>query len=254
MKINIFPIPVLKDNYVWTLVNERSDAIIVDPGEAKPILHYLSKNKLNLNAIFVTHKHWDHTNGIAEILAEYAVPVFGPSFGVHQVTKPCNNGDTIHIEGFPKFQVTAIPGHTLEHVAFISNEMVFTGDTLFSAGCGRVFEGTIEQMLYSLKKLTALNPDINIYCGHEYTLQNLHFAQTLEPGNAEIQTHLNKILSLRDENKPSLPSKLAIELKINPFLRCNQKEIKSNAEKYAGQLLDSEEAVFQTIREWKNNF
>jgi hydroxyacylglutathione hydrolase len=257
MAIQVQPILAFKDNYIWCLIKgETRHCIIVDPGEAKPVLSFLKNSNLILDAIFITHHHWDHTNGIKGILTAHSVPVFGPAkekvIGVSHVV---DEGDTIPLANWPiVFKVIAIPGHTLGHVAYFGGGLLFCGDTLFSAGCGRLFEGTAEQMLNSLNKLSQLPDDTKIYCGHEYTLNNLHFAQTIETTNPHIKDYLERVHELRQKNLPSLPAILANERLVNPFLRCDKSEVISRIEKHGGRKLGSPVEVFAYLRQWKNNY
>ncbi len=218
--MNIHPIPVLTDNYVW-IIEKDNKALLVDPGEATPVLQYLSSQKLELAAILLTHHHGDHTNGVAGLLAHFNVPVIASSASnVSWVTHRLEDGEYIQFASFAPIRGISIPGHTLDHMAYQIDNTLFTGDTLFAAGCGRVFEGTHEMMYASLQKLAALPKDLNIYCGHEYTETNLRFAEKVEPENIEIAERIKRVRAKRLKNEPSLPSSLAIELKTNPFLRC----------------------------------
>jgi len=254
--IQVVPILAFKDNYIWCLVNEETKhCIIVDPGEAKPVLAYLKQFNLTLDALLITHHHWDHTNGIRSILKHYTVPVFGPAKEkIVGVTHLINEGDKIELAHWPIFEILAIPGHTLGHIAYIGNYFLFCGDTLFTGGCGRLFEGTAEQMLNSLNKLSRLPDETKVFCGHEYTLANLHFAQTIEPNNLHIKERLEKTRELRQKNLPSVPSSLAEERLTNPFLRCDNPEIKTRIEKRTGRKLTTPVEIFSYLRQWKNNF
>lgn len=239
--LKILAIPAFKDNYIWALVT-NAKAIVVDPGEAVSVIEYLKQNCLQLAAIFVTHHHKDHSGGVADLAAYQEAPVYS------------EKNNKIEILGFPIFQVLKIPGHTLDHCAFYSEGILFCGDTLFSAGCGRVFEGTIEQMYASLLKLKSLPGDTKIYCGHEYTLANLKFAKNVEPNNLAIKNKIIEVEKLRAEKQPSLPSFLHEELQINPFLRCDIPDVIAAAEKYIGKKLTDSFEVFSVLREWKNTF
>ena len=233
----IIPIKALKDNYIWLILldSTKKNAIIVDPGESEPVLNFLNTYTINLQAIFITHKHWDHCNGVANIVEKYPVPVYGPDSN-----SPISIHDTV-------FERIKIPGHTLEHVAFYYKNHLFTGDTLFAGGCGRLFEGTPEQMVNSLDKICLYPDDTFIYCGHEYTQSNLQFAQLVEPDNKYITQKL-KNLTL-----PSLPTLLGDEKKYNPFLRCDKPSVISAVEKYSGKTLSNRIDVFTELRQWKNN-
>lgn len=210
--MRIDAIPALKDNYIWAISTETSKKIlIVDPGQAKPVIKYLSHNDAELAYILVTHHHLDHTNGITELVDKY-----NP-----QVIRPDDLADGQKLE-FPeldlKLTTLKIPGHTLDHSAYYNDEIIFTGDTLFAAGCGRVFEGTNNQMFGSLQKLKSLNPTTRIYCGHEYTLKNLEFAITIYPDNRMIKNKLDLVQELQAEGKCTLPSTIQEELETNVFL------------------------------------
>lgn len=234
----LLPIPAFDDNYIWLLSN-GNDALVVDPGDATPVLDVLSKNHLNLAAILLTHHHGDHCGGISELLAQHPAPVYGPrlSPAANLITHTLRDAEKIHVAAWI-FSVIGVPGHTLDHIAFYSadEKILFCGDTLFSAGCGRVFEGTPAQMHDSLCKLAALPDETLVCCAHEYTLSNLRFAAAVEPGNTGIANHIAHCEALRNEGKPTLPSTLKIEKQVNPFLRCG------NA------------AEFASRREWKNSF
>jgi hydroxyacylglutathione hydrolase len=254
--ILIQPIPALKDNYIWVVINtEQRQAFIVDPGEATPVINYLQQNKLTLSAIFITHHHWDHTNGLADLIKKYEVPIFASKLSeVFGITHFVDENGQVKIDGFPEFSVIEIPGHTLDHIAFYSPGILFCGDTLFAAGCGRIFEGTAKQLYHSLQKLTKLPNDTQIYCGHEYTLKNLLFAQIVEPSNEKIFQRIQKVQELQNQNKPSLPSLISEEKETNPFFRCDSQEIIQQVEKFAEQKLNHPVDVFSALRNWKNQY
>lgn len=256
LSLKIHAIPALKDNYIWTLINtETSEVIIVDPGESMPAIHFLSQNNLSLTAILVTHHHWDHTNGIGELKDKYDVKVYGAKIeNIPTVTHALNDQEIFKIENFPEFLAISIPGHTLGHMAYYGNGLLFSGDTLFSAGCGRLFEGTAEQLYTSLQKLSALPDETKIYCGHEYTQKNLQFAHLVEPNNADILNRLNEVNRLRQANLPSLPSSLYQEKLTNPFLRCDSDELITNVEKFSNQKLVNTVDVFTCLRKWKDSY
>lgn len=218
----LLPIPAFSDNYIWLLAQEGK-AWVVDPGDAEPVLDTLAKEKLKLAGILITHHHDDHTGGIAELLQHFDIPVYGPhdSPACKVISQPLHDGDSIHL-GSMNFSVMAVPGHTLDHIAFYSaaEKILFCGDTLFSGGCGRVFEGTYEQMYNSLLKLLALPDDTRICCAHEYTLSNLRFALTVEPDNQDLVEYQQRCERLRQKDQPTLPSTIQQEKRINPFLRC----------------------------------
>ena len=253
--VSIVPVAAFKDNYVWTLRN-ASHAAVVDPGEARPVLDYLRREKLGLAAILATHHHPDHVGGIAELRRSFDVPVYGPkNEPIATLTRAVSEGDEVRI---PELGVTLsvldIPGHTRAHIAYYGAGALFCGDTLFACGCGRLFEGTVEQMYASLSKLAALPDDTKVYCGHEYTLANIGFARAVEPGNAALEKREARDRKLRAEGKPTLPSRLGEEKATNPFLRCREPAIIESANKYLGTRIADPVRVFAAIREWKNQF
>ncbi|HSW68651.1 MAG TPA: hydroxyacylglutathione hydrolase [Gammaproteobacteria bacterium] len=256
--LKIIPISAFKDNYIWVGINEPlGEAIVVDPGDASPVFDFLNEYGLTLVGILVTHKHADHTGGIGELLDAYPnVAVYAhPIENISSTTHFVKHGEVILIDKWPEsFRVIHIPGHTLGHVAYYTNHVLFSGDTLFGAGCGRIFEGTAEEMLCSLNKLAALPMDTEVYCGHEYTLANLHFALRVEPENEDIRQRIKVTERLLLNNNPSLPSTIELEKKTNPFLRCIQESVISSVEDYVNRKLKNTVDVFYELREWKNHF
>lgn len=248
-------IPIFKDNYIWLLFNSEKDKVIaVDPGDGSKLIDYLTFNRITLEAILITHHHHDHIGGINALIQRYDVNVYGPqNERIEGVTHPVAEGHCIE---FPFLkspcQILDIPGHTLGHIAYLLPGILFCGDTLFSAGCGRLFEGSAEQMYYSLQKIASLPGDTKLYCTHEYTLENLQFAKHVEPNNEAILKKIEQVSALRKENKPSLPTTINEELQINPFLRCHLKEIGLNAQRYVGAKLNGPIEVFQALRAWKD--
>lgn len=256
--LTIHPVYAFKDNIIWVGVNDHLRlAFVVDPGDAAPVLAYLKAHHLGLAAIFITHKHWDHTHGVSELLSAYPnTPVYANAleplaFPVQAVS----HGDLITIAQWGvSFRVIHIPGHTQEHVAYYGHSALFCGDTLFGAGCGRLFEGSAQQMLASLDRLCELPNTTLIYCGHEYTLANLAFARHVEPSNLNIQERFNHSKILRDNHQSTLPSTLELELKTNPFLRCREPSVIASVESHVGKALMTTADVFRELREWKNTF
>jgi len=253
--VSVVPVAAFKDNYVWTLRN-ASHAAVVDPGEARPVLDYLRRENLRLAAILATHHHPDHVGGIAELRRSFDVPVYGPkNEPIATLTRPVAEGDEVRI---PELGVTLsvldIPGHTRAHIAYYGAGALFCGDTLFACGCGRLFEGTAEQMYASLSKLAALPDDTKVYCGHEYTLANIGFARAVEPDNSALDQREARDRKLRAEGKPTLPSRLGEEKATNPFLRCLEPAVIESANKYLGARVADPVRVFAAIREWKNRF
>ncbi|MGH8766365.1 MAG: hydroxyacylglutathione hydrolase [Burkholderiales bacterium] len=251
--LDIVPLPAFRDNYIWTL-RAGGKAAVVDPGEAAPVKAYLAKEKLSLVAILATHHHPDHVGGIAELVAAHKVPVFGPrGEPIPELTHPVGQGDKVEIPALDaSFDVFVIPGHTRAHVAYYGLGCLFSGDTLFACGCGRVFEGTAGQMLDSLTRLAALPDETKVYCGHEYTLANIQFARTVDPGNRALAAREERVRKLRDAGRPSLPSTLGEERATNPFLRCAEPAVVESANKYLGARIADPVQVFAAIREWKN--
>lgn len=250
---DIVPIGAFKDNYVWTLRNARY-AALVDPGDATPVLDYLAREKLALCAILATHHHPDHVGGIAALVERWRVPVYGPrGEPIATLTHPVSEGERVSLpELGVDFTVLGIPGHTRAHIAYYGGGALFCGDTLFACGCGRLFEGTAEQMYASLAKLAALPDDTRVYCGHEYTLANIAFARTVEPANRALAEREAETRALRHAGRPTLPSRLGDEKATNPFLRCSEPAVIESANKYLGSRLSTPVQVFAAIREWKN--
>lgn len=257
--ISIYPLPILSDNYVWLIINEPGKtAIAVDPGDATPVQDYLERHKLTLASILITHYHWDHYNGVAALKQTYNMPVYGnKQEKTPEITHPVNDKDEIFLplaDITLSFSVLGIPGHTLDHIAYYMPGALFCGDTLFSAGCGRLFEGTAEMMYQSLTKIARLPNNTKIYCAHEYTLKNLLFAHTVEPDNEYVARYLLQIQQLRNKGLPTLPSELSLEKAINPFLRCTQPELIKAVITHANKSLMPGKEIFTYIRQWKDNF
>jgi hydroxyacylglutathione hydrolase len=256
MSVSIFPIKAFNDNYIWCLRNQ-THCSVVDPGDAAPVLAYCQDNQLTLSAIIITHHHWDHTGGIDALLAAFPdIPVFGPyNKNIKQITVRLSQGDDVELAQLGlKFSVLEVPGHTLDHIAYYGDTGLFCGDTLFSAGCGRLFEGTPQQMFVSLAKLAALPDDTAVYCTHEYTMANIAFAEAVEPNNQALIDYKHWANEQRNNNMPTLPSSIQRELSVNPFLRCNHEELVANVSQNIGAILTSEKATFASLRSWKDNF
>lgn len=255
--LKVTPVRAFRDNYIWLIHGEDPRLVaVVDPGDAQPVFAALEAGGLEAAAILLTHHHPDHSGGIAALCEALDIPAWGPAGEpVAGLTHKVHGGDRVNLPQLGlAFAVMDIPGHTAGHIAFHGHGALFCGDTLFSAGCGRVFEGTPGQMLASLDTLAELPEDTLVFCGHEYTLANLRFARAVEPGNAEIAQHAEHVAALRDDDMPSLPSTLALEKRINPFLRCDQPGVRAAAERHAGHALGSRTEVFAAVRSWKDGF
>jgi hydroxyacylglutathione hydrolase len=255
--MKLIPLPALTDNYIWML-HDGKNALVVDPGEAQPVLQALALENIHLQGILITHHHGDHTGGVAELRQATGACVFGPA--KEHVPEPLaklSQGDTVPLLGL-NFQVIDVPGHTAGHIAFYCEAadgipLLFCGDTLFSGGCGRLFEGTPAQMLNSLQTLAALPGNTRVCCTHEYTLSNLKFAREVDPDNTELQNYQQHCLTLRSKNLPTLPSSMALELAVNPFLRSASPGVRASVERFDAQGC-ADNGAFATLRTWKNQY
>lgn len=253
--LHIEPIPFLRDNYAWT-IHDGTDAIVVDPGEASPILAWLEQRRIRLAAILVTHHHGDHAGGIADLARRHAPRVIGPAGGqIAGITQSVEDGETLSFSRPDcHFQVIALPGHTLDHLGYLGQGHLFCGDTLFSCGCGRLFEGTPAMMQRSLARLAALPDETLICCAHEYTLANLAFARSLEPENIELAEWETEVRRLRALGKPSLPVSLGDEKRRNPFLRWDDGRIRKIVETHLTHSNPEAHEIFSVVRNLKDVF
>jgi hydroxyacylglutathione hydrolase len=260
--LDIHPIPAFQDNYLWLLVDPATrQAAVVDPGDAQPVIAYLQQHDLRLAAILITHHHADHIGGVGTLLNRFGpLDVYGPETPrIPHVNQPVKEGSTPTVLG-QLFDVLEVPGHTLEHIAYVSREplkagrALFCGDTLFAAGCGRMFEGTPPMMQASLQKLASLPPDTLVYCAHEYTLSNLRFATAVMPDNPALQERQQREAAKRERGEPTVPSALAVELATNPFLRCADPAVIAKAESVEALPARDAATVFGALRRWKDRF
>ena len=258
--VEVIALPTFTDNYIWVL-SHAGRVAVVDPGDANPVLEYLAKTGDRLCAVLITHYHPDHIGGIAEIIAHHPAPVYGPaSENIAGVSHPLHGGEHIHLPDIDcKFEVMSLPGHTLGHIAYYGPGIgeagaVFSGDTLFAAGCGRLFEGTPAQMLDSLTKLAVLPAPTFVYCAHEYTAANLRFALAVEPDNPAIQARSKEVAAIRAAGGYTVPTRIDRELETNPFLRSAAPAVRAAAAARLGHSPRDAVEIFAAIREWKNHF
>jgi hydroxyacylglutathione hydrolase len=261
--LSVLTVPAFEDNYLW-LIHDGKHAAVVDPGDAAPILAALEAHRLKLGAILLTHHHADHVGGVPALLRHAKVPAQLPVFGprheaIPGITHPLAEGDAITVPDLQlDFRILDVPGHTRGHIAYYTAPTdarpgwLFCGDTLFAGGCGRLFEGTPEQMSNSLGKLAALPDETQVFCAHEYTLSNLRFAREIEPHNAELLLRIDRETDKRDHDLPTVPSTIGLEKSTNPFLRCREPAVVERVMS-AGRTASSDPvAVFAALREWKN--
>ena len=266
--LTITPVPALSDNYIWILQrNDLPQVAIVDPGQSTPVIKYIQANKLQPVAILITHQHYDHTGGVAELLDAYPdIEIIGPDRDPSDIklsidlpiadlfTQKVCDGQVVEIPQLDiRFRVKAIPGHTLDHLAFYGESVVFCGDTLFGAGCGRIFSGTAQQFAASISFLMSLPESTIMYCAHEYTVDNLGFAKWVEPDSASIKQRDELEMARQEKGLPTVPSSVGLELKTNPFVRLQQPEVRQAAINFAGKVLTENGEIFAALREWKDS-
>lgn len=258
--IEITALPAFADNYIW-LLRANDHVAVIDPGDAAPVLAHLANSGDRLCAILATHHHPDHIGGITEILARHPAPLFAPAINhIAGTTHALSGGERIALPELGlELDVIAVPGHTLGHLAYYGPSLmgdgaVFCGDTLFAAGCGRLFEGTPAQMHASLSRIKALPAETLVYCAHEYTLENLDFALAVEPNNPALQTRLAEVRGLRGQGIPSLPVSLSTEIATNPFLRFDEPSVIVAAAQHAEHPVQPGLEAFTTVRAWRDGY
>ena len=251
--MNITPIPAFSDNYIWMIVHEGT-AAVVDPGDPAPVLKALKEQGLALDAILITHHHFDHTGGVSALKSATGCRVIGPDNPkIPDIDETMIEGTQVTVLGYG-FEVMEVPGHTLDHIAYhsVENGTLFCGDTLFVGGCGRVFEGTFPMMQRSLAKLSDLPSETKVYCTHEYTMANLRFARKVEPSNTDLMAQLDNCQQRRDNDLPTVPSTIGQEQRINPFLRWHSPAIIAQLKQEGRHTGDSPADVFGAVRGWKD--
>ena len=248
-------VPAFRDNYIWLVANDCGECLAVDPGDPQVTIDALENLQLELAGLLITHHHHDHIGGISTLKQRFNIPVYGPAHEkIAGVTHTLKEGDRISILQNLEFDVIEVPGHTAGHIAFCNKNHVFLGDTLFGAGCGRLFDGTAAQLHASLNKVAALPTSTRVYCAHEYTAANLKFARHVEPDNVAIAQRQTRTLELRSRNQATVPLSLGEEMQTNPFLRCHLPELHQTVQSHCGCSLPSTLAVFTELRRWKDGF
>ncbi len=253
---DVIAVHAFRDNYIWLAPGSKPGVVaVVDPGDADPVIAALASRGLAPAFVLCTHHHGDHVGGVETLARRFDIPVYGPAAeSIPGVTHPVVEGDIVGSDEGGRYQVLAVPGHTRGHVAYMGDGRVFCGDTLFAAGCGRLFEGTAFQLHASLMKLAALPPETLVYCGHEYTLANLAFARAVEPDNADILAFERRCRRRLAAGQPTIPTTIADERAVNPFLRTSTPAVRRAAARLADQRSDTDATVFATLRRWKDDF
>lgn len=255
MTIKIHPIKAFNDNYIWTLHDDHY-AVVVDPGDPHVVLEYLSQHQLSLVGILITHHHYDHVDGLVALQEQWDCPVYAPNDErIPGRITTVKQGDVIRFDALSLcFNALFTPGHTLTHICYHDDDNLFCGDTLFSLGCGRMFEGTAAQFYNALSLLKNLPDAIHVYCTHEYTESNWQFANHVRPNDSQLQAFKKSLDAKRSQQLPSLPSTLATEKALNPFLHCDQADLQKILAQKFNQTIESPEQAFGLLRHWKDHF
>lgn len=272
---HIVGLPAFRDNYIWLILDRPGPSfagqaplnaqsrqsgarrcVVVDPGDASPVIAFLEATGVELAGLLITHRHCDHVGGVRALTARWPCPVYGPAGeSIAEVTHPVRDNDHIcFYQELGQWQVMEIPGHTEGHVAYLGDHVLFCGDALFAAGCGRLLGGTAKQLYASLEKIARLPTTTRVYCGHEYTLANLAFAREVDPDNADLARRWTDCRKHRCAGLPTVPFTLEEELATNPFLRCTQTPIREAVSRYCGRALSAPDQIFAELRRWKDNF
>lgn len=255
MSLRITPLKAFTDNYIWAIHNHQH-CYVVDPGQSEPVSRFITEQRLTLSGILITHHHHDHVGGLEALQKQHKAPAWGPDDD--RITGDCqvvSEGEELQLPALnTSLQVLFVPGHTVSHIVFYNNDWLFSGDTLFSLGCGRMFEGNPEMFVKSLAKIKALPDYLSVYCGHEYTRANARFALAVEPDSEAIRDYCQQIDQLRAEHKPSLPSRLGTEKKLNPFLRTDDKQFQQQVQSRCNQTITDSVDCFAALRQWKDDF
>ncbi|RTR37951.1 hydroxyacylglutathione hydrolase [Shewanella canadensis] len=257
--LTITPISAFDDNYIWVISQAaHSFVYVVDPGDAEAVIGHLEEHKQILAGVLITHHHEDHTGGLERLIeyADHELEIFGPANeNIAHIKTPISTQTEVSLSKITsKAKIISVPGHTLGHIAYLIESHLFCGDTLFSGGCGRIFEGTAEQMNRSLQTLAKLSSNTQVYCAHEYTLSNLKFALEVDSENKALAAHNADCLAQRKLGKPTLPSSIGQELSINPFLRCHTQAIQRSISSHFEVKHSDNVTVFGLLRQWKDNF
>ena len=248
-------IPVLSDNYVWVIEGVDNTCAVVDPGQAEPVLAFLEAHTLTPVAVLITHHHHDHIGGLSQLTQQFSLDVYGPEGLRGQgVNHPVKEQDQINLANITTLDVLETPGHTQGHLCFYNDAVIFCGDTLFTLGCGRLFDGNAAQMQQSMDKLRQLPDDLTMYCGHEYTQDSLKFALHCDPDNPVLARRAEEINQLRAQNHPTASANLGLEKQTNPFLRVRDPVIRQAIEAYEGRKINDDAAAFAVLRHWKDDF